>query len=251
MKALVTGASSGMGRDMARYLAEKGYDLILVARRGYRLEELRSELSGVSVRIIEKDLSIQENCFSLYDEVRDENVDFLINNAGFGVYGEFVSVPLEKELELINVNIRALHILTKLFLKDMYDRDSGVILNVGSAAGFLPGPTFSSYYASKNYVVRLTEAIHEEMRRRKKNIRVSALCPGPVNTEFNKVADVSFSVGGLRSEYVAKYAIDKALRGKMIITPGRLLKLTKFLEHFAGEKLLTRMSYNVQSRRKS
>ncbi len=249
MTALITGASSGMGRDMARYLASKGYDLILVARRRNRLEELQAELSGVNVRIIEKDLSKEENCFSLYDEVREDEVDFLINNAGFGVYGEFTETPLDRELELINVNIRALHILTKLFLKDMYRRNSGYILNVGSAAGFLPGPKFSSYYASKNYVVRLTEAIHEEIRRKKKNIGISVLCPGPVKTEFNKVADVSFAVKGLPSEYAARYAIDKTLKGKMVITPGKLLKLTKFMEHFAGEKMLTRMSYNVQQRR--
>ena len=249
MTALITGASSGMGRDMARYLASKGYDLILVARRRNRLEQLRAELSGVNVRIIEKDLSKEENCFSLYDEVREDEVDFLINNAGFGVYGEFTETPLDRELELINVNIRALHILTKLFLKEMYRRNSGYILNVGSAAGFLPGPKFSSYYASKNYVVRLTEAIHEEIRRKKKNIGISVLCPGPVKTEFNKVADVSFAVKGLPSEYAARYAIDKTLKGKMVITPGKLLKLTKFLEHFAGEKMLTRMSYNVQQRR--
>lgn len=249
MTALITGASSGMGRDMARYLAEKNYDLILVARRRDRLEELKRELSNVNVRIIEKDLSVEENCFLLYEEVKDDCVDFLINNAGFGVYGEFVEVELERELELINTNIKAPHILTKLFLRDMYDRNSGAILNVGSAAGFLPGPRFSSYYASKNYVVRLTEAIHEEIRRRGKKIKISVLCPGPVKTEFNQVADVRFAVKGLESEYVARYAVDKTLAGKMVITPGKLLKLTKFLEHFAGEKLLTRMSYTVQSRR--
>lgn len=251
MTALITGASSGMGRDMARYLAGKGYDLILVARRLDRLNELKDELRQVRVTVIQKDLSKEENCFALYDEVKDYNVDFLINNAGFGAYGEFLEVPIEKELQLINVNIKATHILTKLFLRDMYERDSGYILNVGSAAGFLPGPTFSSYYASKNYVVRLTEAIHEEMRRRKKHVKVSVLCPGPVNTEFNRVADVSFAVGGLSSEYAAKYAIDKTLKGKMVITPGRLLKFTKFIEHFASEKMLTRMSYNVQARRKN
>ncbi len=250
MTALITGASSGMGRDMARYLAAKGYDLILAARRRERLEKLAADLSGVNVRIIESDLSVEENCFRLYEDTKNSGVDFLINNAGFGVYGKFSEVPLERELELINTNIKAVHILTKLFIKDMIARNSGNILNVGSAAGFLPGPTFSSYYASKNYVVRLSEALHEEMRRDKINVGVSVLCPGPVKTEFNAVADVRFAVKGLESEYVAKYAIDKALAGKMVITPGKLLKLTKFLEHFASEKLLTRMSYNVQMKRK-
>lgn len=250
MRALITGASSGMGRDMARYLASKGYDLILVARREQRLEELKKEFDNVDVETFAMDLSKAENCFKLYDMTKDKDVEFLINNAGFGAYGKFSEVPLEKELELIDTNIKALHILTKLFIKDMIKRNKGYILNVGSAAGFLAGPTFSSYYASKNYVVRLTEAIHEEMRRDKINVKVSVLCPGPVNTEFNKVANVNFAVGGLSSEYVAKYAIDKTLKGKMVITPGKLMKLAKFGEHFLSEKSLTRTSYNMQMKRK-
>lgn len=250
MTALITGASSGMGRDMARYLAELGYDLILTARREDRLLELKDELNNVNVEVIPLDLSKAENCFKLYDMTKDKNVEFLINNAGFGAYGKFVDVPLEKELKLIDTNIKALHILTKLYIKDMIKKNKGYILNVGSAAGFLSGPTFSSYYASKNYVVRLTEAVHEEMRRDKINVKVSALCPGPVNTEFNKVANVNFAVGGLSSEYAAKYAIDKTLKGKMIITPGKLMKLAKFGEHFLSEKMLTRMSYNMQMKRK-
>ncbi len=250
MTALITGASSGIGRDIARYLALKGYNLILVARREDRLNELKNELGSVEVRVIKSDLSIAENCFKLYEDTKSDGVDFLVNNAGFGVYGKFNEVPIEEELRLIDTNIKALHILTKLYLKDMIAKNSGYILNVSSASGFLAGPTFSSYYASKNYVVRLTEAIHEELRRDKINVKISALCPGPVNTEFNKVANVNFAVGGLSSEYVAKYAIEKTLDGKMIITPGILMKLAKFGEHFVGENLLTRISYNMQMKRK-
>ncbi|MCH5303924.1 MAG: SDR family oxidoreductase, partial [Ruminococcus sp.] len=241
MTALITGASSGIGRDIARYLALKGYNLILVARREERLSEIKSEIKNVDVKVISSDLSNPENCFKLYEETRNFGVDFLVNNAGFGAYGKFSEVPLEKELELIDTNIKALHILTKLYLKDMIEKNSGYILNVGSVAGFLAGPTFSSYYASKNYVVRLTEAIHEEMKRDKINVKVSVLCPGPVNTEFNKVANVNFVVGGLSSEYVAKYAVEKTLKGKMVITPGKLMKLAKFGEHFLSENLLTKI----------
>lgn len=250
MTALITGASSGIGRDIAKYLASKGYDLVLVARREDRLNDLKNEIKAVKTTVIPMDLSSAENCYALYEKTKNLQIDFLVNNAGFGAYGKFLEVPLERELQLINTNIKALHILTKLYLKDMAERNRGYILNVGSAAGFLPGPTFSSYYASKNYVVRLTEAIHEELRRDKINVGVSVLCPGPVKTEFNAVADVSFAVKGLNSAYVAKYAVDKTLKGKMVITPGKLLKFTKFMEHFAGEKLLTRISYNVQSKRK-
>lgn len=249
MKALITGASSGIGKEIARYLASIGYDLILVARSTDKLCNLRDELKSVNVRVITLDLSREEDCFDLYDHTKDENIDFLVNNAGFGAYGKFVDVPLDTEIQLIHTNVCAVHILTKLYLKDMVSRNSGHILNVGSAAGFLAGPTFSSYYASKNYVVRLTQAIHEEMRRDKINVSVSVLCPGPVQTNFNDVANVKFCIRGLTPKYVAKYAVDKTLRGKMVITPGFEMKATKFLQHFVSENLLTRISYNVQMKK--
>lgn len=249
MKALITGASGGIGREIAKYLASLGYDLIIVSRNTDRLNELKKELSSVSVRVITLDFSREHDCFDLYEHLKGEKIDFLVNNAGFGAYGKFCEVPLETEIELIHTNIVTVHVLTKLFLKDMIKRNNGYILNVGSAAGFLPGPTFSSYYASKNYVVRLTQAIHEELRRDKINVKVSALCPGPVKTNFNNTANVKFCINGLDAEYVAKYAVDKTLKGKMIITPGFLMKATKFLQHFAGEELLTRISYNIQQRK--
>lgn len=248
MKALITGASSGIGRDIARYLSSLGYDLILVARRENRLEELKNQLK-TDCRIICLDLSKEENSFKLYQMTKEENVDFLVNNAGFGVCGNFCDVPLDEEIRLIDTNIKAMHILFKLYLKDMVKRNSGYIINVGSLAGFMAGPVFSSYYASKNYVVRLTEAVYEELRRSKSKVKVSVLCPGPVNTEFNRVANVKFAVGGLSSEYVAKYAVDKTLRGKMVIIPGKLMKLNKFIQHFAGETVITRISYHIQKRK--
>ncbi len=249
MKALITGASSGIGKEIARYLASIGYDLILVARSTDKLYKLRDELTNVNVRVITLDLSREEDCFDLYKHTKNENIDFLVNNAGFGAYGKFVDVPLQTEIQLIHTNVCAVHILTKLYLKDMVQRNSGHILNVGSAAGFLAGPTFSSYYASKNYVVRLTQAVHEEMRRDNINVGVSVLCPGPVQTNFNDVANVKFCIRGLTPQYVAKYAVDKTLKGKMVITPGFEMKATKFLQHFVSENLLTRISYNVQMKK--
>ena len=175
MKALITGASSGIGREFARYLAELGYDLIVCARRTEELYKLRDELSNVSMRVITLDLSREHDAFDLYEHLAldGEVIDGLINNAGFGVYGKFAEVPLERELQLIHTNISSLHILTKLYLQDMLKRGSGLILNVGSMAGFSAGPTFSSYYASKNYVVRLTEGIHEELRRDGSKVKIS------------------------------------------------------------------------------
>lgn len=249
MKALITGASSGIGREIARYLASMGYDLIIIARSTDKLYELRDELSNVNVRVVTLDFSREQDCYDLYRHIGGEDIDFLVNNAGFGAYGDFLDVPLETEVKLIKTNALAVHILTKLYLKDMVKRNSGYILNVGSAAGFMAGPRFSSYYASKNYVVRLTEAIHEELRRAKSDVKISVLCPGPVKTNFNDVADVRFSINGLDAKYVAKYAVDKCMKGKMVITPGFLMKAVRFGQRFVGEELLTRISYNVQSKK--
>ncbi len=249
MKALITGASSGIGRDMARVLANKGWDLILVARRENRLKELKKELSFVNVRIIVTDVGSAACCRELYEMTKNDGVDMLINNAGFGLAGEFTATDLNTELNMIDVNIRALHILTKLFLKDFVKRDSGIILNVASSAGFMPGPLLSTYYATKNYVLRLSEAIFEELRRKGSHVKISALCPGPVNTEFNDVAQVRFAVKGISSEDCARIAIEQALKGKLIIVPSAMLKTGLFFKHFISEKLLLKLAYNFQRKK--
>lgn len=248
MKALITGASSGLGRDMARYLANKNIDLILVARRKDRLNELKNELK-VNVKIITLDLSKQENAYKLYDKCKKENIDILINNAGFGLFGDFTETDLDRELEMIDVNIKTPHILTKLFLKDFVKRDSGYILNVASSAGFMAGPRLNTYYATKNYLLKLTMAINEELRHKNSKVVISALCPGPVNTEFNKVADGSFSIKGLSSEFVSKYAIDNLFKKKMLILPGLSIKMAIFGIRFIPYRLQLKFAYNIQSKK--
>ena len=224
MKALITGASSGIGRDMARILSSMGFETILIARREDRLKELQKEL-GTKSEIICADVSNVNECKRIYERVKEQDIDVVINNAGFGIFGEFTSIDLDKELNMIDVNIKAVDILTKLFLRDFKEKNKGYILNVASSAAFLPGPLLSSYYASKAYVLRLTEAIYEELRREKSNVYVGVLCPGPVDTEFNDVASVKFSLKGLKSSYVAKYAIDKMFKRKLVIVPGKVMKL--------------------------
>ena len=206
MKALITGASSGIGRDIAINLSKKGYDLILVARDLEKLNEVKSKLH-TNVEVVSMDVSNAENCKELHEKY--QNIDILVNNAGFGDCGYFTKTSLDKELKMIDTNIVAYHVLTKLYLQDMKQKNSGKILNVASIAGFMPGPLMATYYSTKAYVVRLSEAIREELRREKSNVQISILCPGPVNTNFNKVADVQFALKGLSSEYVAKYAVDK------------------------------------------
>ncbi|MCI5835437.1 MAG: SDR family oxidoreductase [Firmicutes bacterium] len=248
MKALITGASSGIGRDMARILSSNGYDLILVARRKDKLEALKKELQA-EVSIICMDISSTFNCMKLYNKVKKENIDILINNAGFGLFGEFNSTNLDKELDMIDVNIKSLHTLTKLFLNDFVKKDSGYILNVASSAAFLPGPLMATYYATKAYVLRLTSSINEELRRNKSNVYIGVLCPGPVNTEFNSVAGVKFSIKSLESYDVAEYAIKKMLKKKRIIIPGISIKLGTFFTRFLPISLQARISYNIQKKK--
>ena len=248
MKALITGASSGIGRDMARILARRGCELILTARRRDRLEELQKELS-VPVTILCADLSREKDCFELYRQVRNENVDIVINNAGFGVFGPFDETNLQRELSMLDVNIRALHILTKLFLRDFKKRNFGYILNVSSSAAFLPGPLLSSYYASKAYVLRLTQAIQEELRHSHSRVYVGAFCPGPVSTEFDRVANVEFTVKNISSQRAAAVAIQQMFRRQPLIITGTDMKASKVLVRLIPDKLLLRISYHLQKRK--
>ena len=245
MKALITGASSGIGRQMAYYLSELGYDLILVARREDRLKEIKDNVK-TNVRIIPLDLSKEDKVFELYEMTKDEDIDFLINNAGFGLFGLTSETDIVKELEMIDLNIKALHILTKVFLRDFIKKDKGHILNVGSSAGFLAGPKLNTYYATKNYVVKFTMALYEELKRQKSNVHVSVLCPGPVDTEFNKVAGGEFKSDGGAAKKVAKYAVDKTLKNKLVIVPGLTVKLGLFFLKFIPYKVSMKFIYDFQ-----
>ncbi len=249
MKALITGASSGIGRDIARTLSKKGYDLVLVARDNKKLEEVKKELekNQVNVEIIIKDLSIEENCIDIHKKVK--NVDILVNNAGFGDCGDFTKTSLEKEIKMIETNIIAYHILTKLYLIDMKEKGSGKILNVASIAGFMPGPLMATYYATKAYIVRLSEGIREELKKEKSNVQISILCPGPVSTNFNKVANVKFHMREANSQKVADYAIKNMEKGKFYIVPGLDVKLAKLGAKLAPSPLISKITYMVQKRK--
>ena len=247
MRALITGASSGIGRDMARELAKRNYELILVARDEERLKELQKEFT-VKTTIVSMDLSNEENCKKLYEQEKD--IDILINNAGLGAFGNFDETDLDKELDLIKTNVTAVHILTKLYLKDMVKEDKGIILNVSSIAGFMPGPLMAAYYASKAYVLRLSEGIRAELKKKKSKVQISVLTPGPVNTNFNNVADVKFNLHSLTSEYVAKYTINKLLKGKFIITPGITIKLARFFTKIIPNSIIVKFVYYAQERKR-
>lgn len=248
MRALITGASSGIGRDIARELSKRGYDLVIVARNKEKLEELKKDLT-TKVEIIVMDLTIEENCKKLYEQAKD--IDILVNNAGLGEFGKFTETDLEKELTIIDTNIIALHVLTKLYLQDMTKRNSGRILNVASIAGFMPGPLMATYYSSKAYVLRLSEAIREELNKQNSKVKISLLCPGPVKTNFNNVANVKFEIKSLTSEYVARYTVDKMLKNKFYIVPGFTIKLAKFFSKLTPTVVLAKCSYYMQKKKKS
>lgn len=249
MKVLITGASSGIGRDMARTFSKKGYDLVLVARNEDRLMQVKKELekNNVKVETIIMDLSIEENCKELHRMVK--NVDILINNAGFGDCGNFTKTDLDKDINMIKTNITAYHILTKLYLIDMKEKGQGKILNVASIAGFLPGPLMATYYSTKAYIVRLSESIREELKKENSKVKISILCPGPVNTNFNKVANVKFNLREADSQKVADYAIKKMEKGKFYIVPGIDVKIAKIGAKIIPTPIMSKLTYMMQKRK--
>lgn len=273
MWALITGASSGIGRDMSRYLYKLGYNLILVARDENKMLELKEELEKYEgsneniketstyqnsdykttkkmINVISADLGNKEECFKLYEKTKNLDIDILVNNAGFGIFGEFSKTDLGIEINLINTNITAVHILTKLYLQDMIKKNKGHILNVASIAGMEPGPLMAAYYASKAYVIRLSRAINKELRNDKSNVKISILCPGPTNTNFNNVANVVFKSPSMSSEKVAKYGIDKTLQGKLIIVPGILNKSVRLFSKIVPDSILETCAYHIQRRKR-
>ncbi len=248
MRVLITGASSGIGRDLARAFAKRGYDLVLIARNEERLNNIKNELENmVNIETELVDVSSLENCVNIYNKYT--NIDILVNNAGFGDCGYFDKTNLDKEMNMIDTNIKAYHILMKLYLENMIKKDSGRILNVASIAGFMPGPLMATYYATKSYVVRLSEAIREELKKEKSNVQISILCPGPVATNFNKTANVKFKIREANSEKVAEYTVKKLLKGKFYIVPGIDIKFAKFGAKIVPSNMIAKINYKVQKRK--
>lgn len=249
MRALITGATSGIGKCIAENLSKRGWKLILTGRNEKMLKQLQKKLGRTL--IITADLSDRKEVFKVYNFCRDKNIDLLVNNAGYGIFGKFEETDLNDEINMIDVNITAVHILTKLFLRDFKRKNHGRILNIASSAGFMTGPLLSSYYASKNYVVRLSLAVSEELRRDKSSVTITLLCPGPVDTNFNNRAGVSFSIKPVSAEYVADYAVRKTLSGKLIAIPGLMVRAGVFASRFIPYKLLSVITYGIQKRKKS
>lgn len=254
MIALVTGASSGIGRDIARELAKRNYNIIAVARNEEGLKELKNELEEnckVNVDVRAMDLIDRDGCRKLYEDISKKYgvIDILVNNAGFGTCGNFTETDLEKELGMIDTNIVALHILTKLFLKDMVEANRGHILNVASIAGFMPGPLMATYYSTKSYVVRLTQSIRHELYKQKSKVKISSLCPGPVDTNFNKVADVKFNLAEASSKQVAKYAVKLMFKSRTLIFPSFSVWIARIFAKIFPDQISAFFCYYAQKRK--
>jgi len=254
MIALVTGASSGIGRDIAIELAKRKYDIIAVARNEKALKEVKKEIEkmyNVNVDVRAMDLVDRDGCRKLHDDVKEKYgvIDILVNDAGFGTCGNFTQTNLDKELGMIDTNIVALHILTKLFLKDMVEKDKGHILNVASIAGFMPGPLMATYYSTKAYVVRLTQSIRQELFMQCSHVKISALCPGPVKTNFNKVADVKFNLMEADSKFVAKYAVKLMFMNRTLIFPSLFMWIGRILAKILPDQVAAFFCYFAQKRK--
>ena len=226
--ALVTGASAGLGVEFARQLAKRGHSLVLVARRKERLEELAKELG--SARAIAADLSKKDAAAKLMAdlEANGEVVDLLINNAGFGLIGRFAELDAKRERQMIDLNVGTLTDLCRAVAPGMIQRKSGGILNVASTAAFQPGPKFAVYFATKAFVLSLTEALHEELKPH--GIKVSCLCPGPTKTEFGDVAGFTNKLGlafekiAMSAARVVEIGLEGLDKNKAIVIPGALNK---------------------------
>ena len=224
-RALVTGASAGIGEGFAKQLARRGYDLVLVARRRNRLDAISQELRdarGGDCQVIEADLTQDEDVSRVEERLRAGDIDLLVNNAGFGTFGEFATLPIERELQEVDLNIRALFRLTHAALGPMVARKRGGIINVASGAGFQPIPYNATYSATKAFVLHFSEALHEELRSH--GVVVTCLCPGPVKTEFQEVAGLteSFmpSFAWEPVDAVVEAALSGLRAGRAIVTPG-------------------------------
>ncbi|MGD6794012.1 SDR family NAD(P)-dependent oxidoreductase [Metabacillus indicus] len=249
---LITGASDGIGKELAYKYAQDGYRLVLAARSEEKLQKLAEELKPAPVIVKRKDLSDMNQVRELYEELKAESVqiDVLVNNAGFGLYGEFVRTSAEEELNMIDLNIKSITLLAKLFAPDMAERGSGHILNVASTAAFQPGPLMAVYYATKAYVLSFSEAIENELKGT--GVSVSVLCPGPTKTGFSDRANLGqsklFKSGVMDVKEVADAAYKGLQKKQTVIIPGLKNKMLAAAVRFMPRKTVTGVVRKTQER---
>jgi short-subunit dehydrogenase len=248
MLAVITGASSGIGKEIAYRLAEKNYDLILIARRIDRLESIKKDLSKlpINVEILAYDISDLDKCKLLINHLKTNKPDIFVNNAGYGIYGDSFNTDTSKEIEMIGLNITTLHFLTKELIQFM---DSGTIINISSMAAFLPTPLLASYAATKAYVYSYSQALNYELKKSKKDIRIMTVCPGPVKTEFNQVANADPKMKGITVEQCVDSIMNGLKRNKALVIPSFKMKFLRFIMRIVPTSLILKVSYQVQNKK--
>lgn len=254
--AVVTGASKGLGFQYCKELLSKGYNIIGVSRNAQAILALKKDYPDLEIKTYDLDLSNIENVYKLYDECEKFNVTLLINNAGYGILGKFQNTNLEKELNMLNLNICALHALTKLFAQKFIKSNYGRIINISSIVAFAPGPGFSSYFASKSYVLRLGIAINTELKYQKSKVRVVTICPGHLKTNFfiragegNKGASYDPGIPAMPLEVFARKSLNKGLKtkNKNYFLFGFLNRILVFFMKVMPKRILLRSIYKQRN----
>ncbi|QWC00033.1 SDR family oxidoreductase [Mycoplasmatota bacterium] len=246
MRAFITGASSGIGRELAFQLAELNYDLILVARRYERLEEIKKQITNRDVIIIQSDLNDPDQLSALFKQLKSYEIDLFINNAGFGKVGDSIEIDTSQEIKMIELNIISLHALTKFAIQHMH---KGKIVNISSLAAYLPTPKLASYAATKSYVTNYSMALDYELKKLKVPIKVLSVAPGPIKTEFGKVAGVNQKMKGMDVKKCVKKMIKGIENNKKVIVPGFKMKLLKFILHFIPRRWVLASAYKIQNKK--
>lgn len=241
MKALITGGASGIGEAISKKLGLLGYEVILVDKNKRKLEKIKDEFE-TEVEIISMDISSKYNCQKLYNKFKDDDIDIIINCAGIGLYGDFNDIKVDKDLDLIDLNIKALHILTKLFLKDFKEKDKGYILNVGCDASFKSLPLMATYSASKAYVLNLTVAINEELKKENSNVYIGCFCPESVDTKFNEKLKIT-PKQKITSEEAADIAINGMFKKKTVIVTNFKQKINIYFSKILPRRTILKANY--------
>ena len=249
MYALITGASSGIGYECSKILASKGYDLIITARSIDKLNKLSEDIKtnyNKEVVIIPLDISKKESLDELFNKTKDYEIEVVINNAGLGKVGMFNEVTDDEDYNMININVTAMHMILKHYADIL---NSGYILTVASVASFAPGPKMATYYATKNYIRSYAEAIRYELKKMKKNIGITILAPGPVNTNFNDTANVTFTLKGVAADKCANYAIKRMFKKKKFATPKWSVRWATRFMRILPHRTSMRICYKSQSKK--
>ena len=249
MYALITGASSGIGYESAKILASKGYDLIITARSIDKLNKLKELIEKdyqKNVIIIPLDISKRESLTELFEKTKDYDIEVVINNAGLGKVGMFNEVTDAEDYNMIDINVTAMHMVLKHYADVM---TKGYILTVASIASFAPGPKMATYYATKNYIRSYAEALRYELKKLKKDIGITILAPGPVNTNFNDTANVTFTLKGVDADKCASYAIKRMFKKKKFATPKLSVRIATRLMRILPHRVSMRICYKSQSKK--